>query len=73
MKSAKIKADQLKAKLALQGMQAQIQKVVIEGKGEYHRVRLGPYRRLEDLDAVNQRLRKQGIKALRLKLKGAAD
>lgn len=66
-------ADQLKAKLALQGMQAQIQKVVIEGKGEYHRVRLGPYRRLEDLDAVNQRLRKQGIKALRLKLKGAAD
>lgn len=63
-------ADQLKAKLALQGMQAQIQKVVIEGKGEYHRVRLGPYHSLEDLDAVNQRLSKLGIKALRLKLKG---
>lgn len=65
-------ADQLKAKLALQGMQAQIQKVVIEGKGEYHRVRLGPYRKLDDLDAVSQRLQKQGIKTLRLKLKGAA-
>lgn len=65
-------ADQLKAKLALQGLQAQIQKVSIEGKGEYHRVRLGPYRSLEDLDSVNQRLSKLGIKALRLKLKGAA-
>lgn len=65
-------ADQLKAKLALQGMQARIQKVVIEGKGEYHRVRLGPYGKLEDLDAVDQRLSKLGIKALRLKLKGGA-
>jgi cell division protein FtsN len=65
-------ADQLKAKLALQGLQAQIQKVAIEGKGEYHRVRLGPYRSLEDLDAVSHRLSKLGIKALRLKLKGAA-
>lgn len=64
-------ADQLKAKLALQGMHAQIQKVAIEGKGEYHRVRLGPYRSLEDLDAANQRLSKLGIKALRLQLKGA--
>ena len=65
-------ADQLKAKLALQGMQAQIQKVAIEGKGEYHRVRLGTYQSLEDLDAVNQRLSKLGIRALRLKLEGAA-
>lgn len=65
-------ADQLKAKLALQGMQAQIQRVAIEGKGEYHRVRLGPYQSLDALDAVNQRLSKLGIKALRLKLKGAA-
>jgi cell division protein FtsN len=65
-------ADQLKAKLALQGLQAQIQKVAIEGKGEYHRVRLGPYQSLDALDAVNQRLSKLGIKALRLKLKGTA-
>lgn len=65
-------ADQLKAKLALQGMQARIQKVVIEGRGEYHRVRLGPYQKLEDLDAAAQRLSKLGIKALRLKLKGGA-
>lgn len=62
-------ADQLKAKLALQGLQAQIQKVTIEGKGEYHRVRLGPYEKLEDLDAAGQQLAKLGIKAMRLKVK----
>jgi cell division protein FtsN len=62
-------ADQLKAKLALQGMSATIQKVTIEGKGEYHRVRLGPYERLDDLDSASERLSKLGIKALRLKVK----
>lgn len=61
-------ADNLKAKLALQGLPAQIQKVVIEGKGEYHRVRLGPYDKLETLDAANQQLNKMGIKAMRLKV-----
>jgi cell division protein FtsN len=62
-------ADQLKAKLALQGMRAHIQKVTIEGKGEYHRVRLGPYQHLEELDGASQRLTKLGITAMRLKLK----
>src|SRR5437660_6542000 len=33
-------ADQLKAKLALNGLPSQIQKITIEGKGDYHRVRL---------------------------------
>jgi len=62
-------ADQLKAKLALQGLQAQIQRVSIEGKGEYHRVRLGPFDKLDDLDAADQQLVKMGIKAMRLKIK----
>jgi cell division protein FtsN len=62
-------ADQLKAKLALQGLPATIQKVAIEGKGEYHRVRLGPYDKIDDLDAATQQLSKMGIKAMRLKVK----
>ena len=62
-------ADQLKAKLALSGMVAQIQKVTVEGRGEYHRVRLGPYERLDQLDAADQQLQKLGIKAIRLKVK----
>ena len=48
-------ADRLKASLALNGLQAGIQKVAIEGRGEFHRVRLGPYSRLENLDAADRR------------------
>jgi cell division protein FtsN len=62
-------ADQLKAKLALQGLQAQIQKVTIEGRGDYHRVRLGPYGRVEELDSASQQLSKLGLKPIRLKVK----
>ena len=62
-------ADQLKAKLALSGLVAQIQKISIEGKGEYHRVRLGPYGNIDQLDATAQQLLKMGIKAIRLKVK----
>jgi cell division protein FtsN len=65
-------ADQLKARLALLGLVAQIQKVSIEGKGDYHRVRLGPYDKLEDLDVISRRLQQNGIKALRLKLREGA-
>ncbi len=65
-------ADQLKARLALQGLEAHIQKVTIEGKGEYHRVRLGPYQNLDDLDATSRQLAKLGIKTLRLRVKGGA-
>ncbi len=65
-------ADNLKAKLALQGLQAQIQKVSIEGKGDFYRVRLGPYEKLQDLDAANQQLAKMGIKAMPLRVKKGA-
>jgi cell division protein FtsN len=62
-------ADNMKAKLALAGLLAHIQKITIEGKGEYHRVRLGPYENIEQLDATAVQLQKLGIKALRLKVK----
>lgn len=62
-------ADQLKARLALTGLVAQIEKVTIDGRGEFHRVRLGPYARLQELDAADQQLRHAGVRALRLKVK----
>lgn len=65
-------ADQLKARLALQGLVAHIQKVTIEGRGDFHRVRLGPYERVEQLDAADQQLRALGLKPIRLKLKPEA-
>jgi cell division protein FtsN len=65
-------ADHLKAKLALAGLVAQIQKVSIEGRGDYYRVRLGPFDKLENLDAAEQQLKQFGIaKPLALKVKSA--
>jgi len=65
-------ADHLKAKLALAGLVAQIQKVSIEGRGDYYRVRLGPFDKLENLDATEQQLKQFGIaKPLALKVKSA--
>lgn len=65
-------ADNMKARLALAGLVANIQKVTIEGKGAYHRVRLGPYDSLDQLDAADQKLRQLGVKAIRLKVKKGA-
>ncbi len=62
-------ADQLKARLALAGLAAQIQKAPIEGKGEFYRVQLGPFEKIEALDAVAQQLQQLGMKPLRLKVK----
>ncbi len=64
-------ADRLKAKLVLNGLDTHIEKISIEGKGQYFRVRLGPYARLDDLDVANQKLAQQGIKAMRLRVKKA--
>ena len=62
-------ADQMKAKLALTGLVAHIQKITIEDRGDYHRVRLGPYENIDQLDATAQQLQKMGVKPLRLKVK----
>jgi cell division protein FtsN len=61
-------ADNLKARLALNGLIAHIQKVDVEGKS-YHRVRIGPYDKIEQLDAAADQLRQLNIRALRLKIR----
>lgn len=65
-------ADRLKAKLVLNGLDARIEKISIQGKGDYYRVRLGPYAKLEELDSANDKLAQLGIKALRIKVKKGA-
>lgn len=62
-------ADRLKAKLALSGIEARIEKITIEGKGDFFRVRLGPYKTLEGLNDDNKKLRELGVKAIRLEVK----
>lgn len=61
-------ADQLKAKLILNGLSSSIQKVSIENKGTYYRVRVGPYDSTKQVDRARATLADLGIKPLLLKI-----
>lgn len=49
-------ADQTKATLALSGLQAFIQKVTVEGRGEFYRVRIGPFDQYGAAEQATNRL-----------------
>lgn len=55
-------ADNQKAKLALIGMEASIQQVMVQDK-TWYRVRLGPYGKIDEVNKVRSELAKQGIEA----------
>ena len=59
-------ADEIKAKLALLGFQAQVQPVTVNGRA-WHRVRLGPYASASDLESAKRSLSENGISAIALK------
>lgn len=61
-------ADRLKASLALVGIQAEIQKVTIDGGQLFHRVRSGPYT-IDKGRELRSRLTENGINSLMIKLK----
>ena len=63
-------ADQLKARLLLNGLSPSIEKVTIENKGTFYRVRVGPYTTTEEVDRARQTLANLGIKPLLLKIAG---
>ncbi len=56
-------ADNLKAKLALIGIEARIQTQEIPGKGLWHRVRIGPFSHAADLDKARGQLHGNGIES----------
>lgn len=56
-------ADNLKAKLALIGIEARIQTQEIPGKGLWHRVRVGPFSQPADLDKARAQLQGNGIES----------
>ena len=60
-------ADRRRAQLALQGIESRIQRVSIDDK-TYHRVRIGPTRDLDELNALRNRLREAKIDVLRIRL-----
>jgi cell division protein FtsN len=60
-------ADRRKAELALIGIQANIQTVSVD-KQTWHRVRIGPFKRLDDLNAIRSLLKEHDIEAILLKV-----
>jgi len=54
-------ADSLKARLALMGMEANVEPANIAGKGVWYRVRLGPYTRVDEINRVRQQLTQNGV------------
>ncbi len=62
-------ADKLKARLALQGIEASIQKVKINDTDTWHRVRIGPMNNIKILNNTRRRLRALGIASIVVKNK----
>jgi cell division protein FtsN len=54
-------ADNLKAKLALMGMEANVAPANVAGKGVWYRVRLGPYTRVDEINRIRQQLTQNGV------------
>ena len=62
-------ADKLRAKLVLNGFEAFVEKVTIQNRGDYYRVRVGPYVKYKDLEHADRKLSSLGIKAMRLRVR----
>jgi cell division protein FtsN len=63
-------ADQLRARLALLGLETSIQTVSIDSRQAWHRVRVGPFSNLRDLNAARSLLKRNGVDAILIRLKG---
>jgi cell division protein FtsN len=60
-------ADNLKAKLALTGLDASVQEVSIPEKGTMHRVRVGPFRDPEEMNRARALLSQSGVQGTVIK------
>jgi cell division protein FtsN len=56
-------ADNLKARIALTGLEASVRAVSIPEKGTLYRVRLGPYQSLDDANRIKSALSQNGVGA----------
>lgn len=63
-------ADRLRARLALMGVDAEIQSVQIEGGETWHRVRIGPITDRSRADRVRARLEEENVSSILLRSRG---
>lgn len=62
-------ADNLKARLALLGVEANIETSAVPDKGVWHRVRIGPYTSVEELNRARDTLKQNGVQTTLIKLR----
>jgi cell division protein FtsN len=62
-------ADNLKGRLALMGMEASVQTTTLADKGVWHRVRVGPYTTVDDLNRARDTLKQNGIDTTLIKVR----
>ena len=66
-------ADNLKARLALIGVEATIQTATLPDKGVWHRVRIGPYASIEELNRTRDTLKQNGYDTTLIKVQDTAQ
>lgn len=62
-------ADNMKARLALLGVEAAIQTTSVPDKGVWHRVRIGPYTSVEQLNQTRETLKHNGVETTLVKVR----
>jgi cell division protein FtsN len=60
-------ADRVRAQLALQGVESKVQKVTVEND-TWHRIRIGPISKLDELNRLRQILRKADVDVLLIRV-----
>ena len=65
-------ADNLKARLALLGVEAGVEPINLAEKGTWYRVRIGPYTKVDEVNRLRQTLAQNGIEATLVKVKDSA-
>lgn len=65
-------ADNLKARLALLGLEAGVEPTNLADKGVWYRVRLGPYTNVEEANRIRGQLAQNGVEASLVRIRDAA-
>ena len=66
-------ADNLKAKLALLGLETSVEPTNLPDKGVWYRVRLGPYSNIDEINLMRKQLVENGVDASLVKIKDPAN
>ena len=66
-------ADNLKAKLALLGLESSVEPTNLPDKGVWYRVRLGPYSNIDEINRTRKELVENGVDASLVKIKDPAN